>query len=165
MITFPCPEFIIDHVLRMLFQSLLKRDWPKKMLYSTMSIFQTIQYFNPSNAGRSHTTSSCSISNVNFSPGGGGGGGGGIQVQRGGAPALRISWKKGSFFKTTTCARFCKRWVLFCTQVRSMRVKIPLQSTKYTRLWRWVTPEVTGLPSLLPPLAAAKQAEDYKILS
>ena len=25
--------------------------------------------------------------------------------------------------------------------------------------------EVTGLPSLLPPLAAAKQAEDYKILS
>ena len=24
---------------------------------------------------------------------------------------------------------------------------------------------VTGLPSLLPPLAAAKQAEDYKILS
>ena len=25
-----------------------------------------------------------------------------------------------------------------------------------------LTPEVTGLPSLLPPLAAAKQAEDYK---
>ena len=34
-----------------------------------------------------------------------------------------------------------------------MGVKIPLQSTKYTRL------------CLLPPLAAAKQAEDYKILS
>ena len=42
-------------------------------------------------------------------------------------------------------------------------VKIPLQSTKYERLWRRVTPEVTGLPSLLPPLADAKQAEDYKI--
>ena len=28
-----------------------------------------------------------------------------------------------------------------------------------------VTTEVTGLPSLLPPLAAAKQAEDYTILS
>ena len=41
-----------------------------------------------------------------------------------------------------------------------MGVKIPLQSTKYR-----VTPEVTGLPSLLPPLAASKQAEDYKILS
>ena len=45
-----------------------------------------------------------------------------------------------------------------------MGVKIPLQSTKYTRLCQ-VTPEVTGLPSLLPPLAAAKHAEDYKILS
>ena len=45
-----------------------------------------------------------------------------------------------------------------------MGVKIPLQSTKYTRLWRRVTAEVTGLPSLLPPLAAAKHAEDYKNL-
>ena len=27
-----------------------------------------------------------------------------------------------------------------------------------------MTPEVAGLPSLLPPLAAAKQAEDYKML-
>ena len=26
-----------------------------------------------------------------------------------------------------------------------------------------LTPEVTGLPSLLPPLAAAKHAEDYKL--
>ena len=43
-------------------------------------------------------------------------------------------------------------------------VKIPLQSTKCTQLWRQMTPEVTGLPSLLPPLAAAKQAEDYKML-
>ena len=76
--------------------------------------------------------------------------GGGTQVQRGVAPALRISRKKGSFFKTSACPRFCKRRVLFCTQVRSMGVKIPLQSTKYTRLWRRVTAEVTGLPSLLP---------------
>ena len=45
-----------------------------------------------------------------------------------------------------------------------MGVKIPLQSTKYLQLWRRVTPEVTGLSSLLPPLAAAKHAEDYKIL-
>ena len=66
--------------------------------------------------------------------GGGGGGGGGIQVQRGAAPALRISRKKGSFFKTSACPRFCQRRVLFCTQVRSMGVKIPLQSRKHTRL-------------------------------
>ena len=91
------------------------------------------------------------------------GGGGGTQVQRGAAPVLRISRKKGSSFKTSACPRFCKRRVLFCTQVRSMGVKIPLQSTKYTRLRRRVTPEVTGLPSLLPPLAAAKHAENYKI--
>ena len=91
--------------------------------------------------------------------------GGGTQVQRRAAPALRISRKKGSFFKTSACPRFCKRKVLFCTHVRSMGVKIPLQSTKYTRLCRRVTPKVTGLPSLLPPLAAAKHAEDYKILN
>ena len=41
------------------------------------------------------------------------GGGGGTQVQRGAAPALRISRKKGSFFKTSACPRFCKRRVLF----------------------------------------------------
>ena len=60
--------------------------------------------------------------------------GGGTQVQKGAAPSLRISRKKGCFFKTSACPRFCKRRVLFCTQVRSMGVKIPLQSTKYTRL-------------------------------
>ena len=43
-----------------------------------------------------------------------------------------------------------------------MGVNIPLQSTKYPRR---VTAEVTWLPSLLPPLAAAKLAEDYNILS
>ena len=80
---------------------------------------------------------------------GGGGGGGGSHVQRGAAPALRISRKKGSSFKTSACLRFCKRRVLFCTQDRSMGVKIPLQSTKYTQLCRRVTPDVTGLPSLL----------------
>ena len=57
--------------------------------------------------------------------GGGGGGGGGTQVQRGAAPALRISRRKGSFFTTSACPRICKRRVLFCTQVRSMGVKIP----------------------------------------
>ena len=63
-----------------------------------------------------------------------GGGGGALRYRGGAAPSLRISRKKGSFFKTSACPRFCKRRVLFCTQVRSMGVKIPLQSTKYTRL-------------------------------
>ena len=56
-------------------------------------------------------------------PGGGGGGGG--QSGIGAAPSLRISRKKGSFFKTSACPRFCKRRVLFCTQIRSMGVKSP----------------------------------------
>ena len=73
--------------------------------------------------------------------GGGGGGGGGM------APALRISRKMGVFFRTSACPRFCKRRVLFCTQVRSIRGENPLQSMKYPRLWRRVTPELTGLPS------------------
>ena len=83
----------------------------------------------------------------------------------GGRTSVTYFAEEGVFFKTSVCPRFCKRRVLFCTNVRSMGVKIPLQSTKYTRLRRRVTPEVTGLPSLLPPLSAAKHAEDYKILS
>ena len=83
-----------------------------------------------------------SLAGYGLNPGGGGGGalryrgGRGTQVPRRGegAPALRISRKKGSFFKTSACPRFCKERVLFCTQVRSMGVKIHLQSTKYTRL-------------------------------
>ena len=85
-------------------------------------------------------------------PGEGGEGGGGTQLQRGAAPSLRISRKKGSFLKTSACPRFCKRRVLFCTQVRSMGVKIHLQSTKYTWLWRRVTPEASLLPPPCLPL-------------
>ena len=48
-----------------------------------------------------------------FWSGGMGGGGGGTQVQRGAAPSLRVSRRKGSFFKTSACPRFCKRRVLF----------------------------------------------------
>ena len=94
---------------------------------------------------------------------GGGGGGGGHSGTDGGRTRVTYFAEEGVFFNTSACPRFCKRRVLFCAQVRSMGVKIPLQSTKYTRLRRRVTPEVTELPNLLPPLAAAKHAEDYKI--
>ena len=53
---------------------------------------------------------------------------------------------EGVFFKTSACLRLCQRRVLFCTQIRRMGVENPLK--KFTRLWRLVTPEVTGLPSL-----------------
>ena len=52
----------------------------------------------------------------------------------GGRTCVTYFAEEGVFFKTSACPRFCKRRVLFCTQVRSMGVKIPLQSTKYTRL-------------------------------
>ena len=45
---------------------------------------------------------------------------------RGGGGRTRVTYfaKEGVFFKTSTCPRFCKRRVLFCTQVRSMEVKL-----------------------------------------
>ena len=59
-----------------------------------------------------------------------GGGGHSGTEGGGGGGALR---KKGSL-RPPHVRNFCKRRVLFCTKVRSMGVKIPLQSTKYTRL-------------------------------
>ena len=57
---------------------------------------------------------------------GGGGGGGGALRYRGG-PHLRYAFRGGrDFFKTSACPRFCKRRVLFCTQVRSMGGEDPL---------------------------------------
>ena len=61
-------------------------------------------------------------------------GGGGHSGTEGGRTRVTYFAEEGVFFKTSACPRFCKRRVLFCTQVRSMGVKTPLQSTKYTRL-------------------------------
>ena len=60
--------------------------------------------------------------------------GGATQVERGPHPRYVFRGGRGLFLRTSACPRFCKRRVLFCTKVRSMGVKIPLQSTKYTRL-------------------------------
>ena len=93
--------------------------------------------------------------------------GGGTQVQRGAAPAVQISRKKGSFLGPPHVRDFVKEGYFFVPRYEVWGggggVKIPLQSTKYTRLRRRMTPEVTGLPSLLPPLAAAKRSDEYKI--
>ena len=59
--------------------------------------------------------------------GGGGGGGGGALGYRGGPHPRYIFRGRRGLFKTSACTRFCKRRVLFCTQVRSMGVKVPLQ--------------------------------------
>ena len=60
--------------------------------------------------------------------------GGGHSGTEGSRNRVTYFAEEGVFFKTSTFPRFCKRRVLFCTQVRSMGVIIPLQSTKYTRL-------------------------------
>ena len=56
----------------------------------------------------------------------GGGGGGVTQVQRGAAPALCISRKKGSFFRPPQVRGFVKEGHFFCTQIRSMGGENPL---------------------------------------
>ena len=83
-------------------------------------------------------------------PGGGGGGGGHSGTGGGGgggAPALRISRKKGSFLRPPHVRDFVKEGYFFVSRYEVSGVKIPLQSTKYTRLRRRVTPEMTGLTS------------------
>ena len=67
-------------------------------------------------------------------------------VQRGAAPALHISRKKGSFSRPPHVRDFVKRRVLFCTEVQSMGGENPLTIQEIYS----VTPEVTGLPTLLP---------------
>ena len=87
--------------------------------------------------------------------------GGGTQVQRGVAPALRISRKKGSFFKTSACPRFCKRRVLFCTPGTKYGGQNPLTIHK---IYAALTPSDCR-SDWASEFASAKQAEDYKIES
>ena len=64
--------------------------------------------------------------------------------------------EEGYFFKTSACPRFVKERYFFVPRYEIMGggggLEIPLQSTKYWRLWHRVTPDVTGLPSMLPLL-------------
>ena len=54
--------------------------------------------------------------------------GGCTQLQGGGGGRSRVTYfaEDGVFFKTSACPRFCKRRVLFCTQVQSMGGENPL---------------------------------------
>ena len=55
----------------------------------------------------------------------------GTQVQRGAAPALRISRKTGSFLRPPHVRDFVKEGYFFVPMDEVWGVKIPLQSTKY----------------------------------
>ena len=57
---------------------------------------------------------------------------------------------KGSFLRPPHVRDFVKVGYFFVPRYEVWGVKIPSQSTKYMRFWRRVSPEVTGLPSLLP---------------
>ena len=90
----------------------------------------------------------------------GGGGDSGTEVA---APALRISRKKGSLLRPPHVHDFVKEGYFFVPGYEVWGGENPLTIHE---LYAALTPsdsEVTGLPSLLPPLATAKQAEDYKI--
>ena len=58
-------------------------------------------------------------------PGGGGGGGGGTQVQRGAAPSLRISRKKGSFLRPPHVRDFVKEGYFFVPRYEVWGSKSP----------------------------------------
>ena len=60
-------------------------------------------------------------------------GGGALRYKGGPHPLYVFCWRRG-LFKTSACPWFCKRRVLFCIQVRSMRGENPL------------TIHATGLP-------------------
>ena len=62
------------------------------------------------------------------------GGGGGHSGTEGGRTRVTYFAEEGVFFKTSACPRFCKRRARFVARYEVWGVKIPLQSTKYTRL-------------------------------
>ena len=65
---------------------------------------------------------------------GGGGGGMGHSGTERGLTLVTYFADTGVFFKTSACPRFCKRRVLFCTQVRSMGGENPLTIHEIKRL-------------------------------
>ena len=69
--------------------------------------------------------------------------------------------RRGLFLRPPHVRDFVKEMYFFVPRYEVLGSKSPYNPRNIRR----VTAEVTGLPSLLPPLAAAKQAEDYKIES
>ena len=84
------------------------------------------------------------------------GGGGGALRYRGGPHLCYIfRVRRGN----SACPRFCKRTILFCTQVQSMGGGNPLTIHK---IYAALTPS-DSRSDWASEFAAAKQAEDYKI--
>ena len=79
---------------------------------------------------------------------GGGGGGGGCQVQKGGRTRVTYFAKEGVLSKTSACPRFVKEGYFFVPRYEVWAWKSPYNPRNRRR----VTPEVTGVPCLLPLL-------------
>ena len=62
-----------------------------------------------------------------------GGGGGGTQVQRGAAPAIRISWKKGSFLRPPHVRDFVKEGYFFVPRYEVWGSKSPYNPRLFLR--------------------------------
>ena len=77
---------------------------------------------------------SCSKSQRNIICDSRGVGGGGHSDTEGAAPAIGIMPKKGSFLRPPHVRDFVKEGYFFVPRYEVWGVKIPLQSTKYTRL-------------------------------
>ena len=75
---------------------------------------------------------------------------GALRYRGGLHPRYIFRGRRGLLLRPLHVRDFVKEGYFFVRRYEVWGVKIPLQSTKYTQLWRWVTPELTGLPSLLP---------------
>ena len=87
------------------------------------------------------------------------GGGGGVLRYRGGPHLHYVFRGRKGLFYTSASPQFCKRRVLFCTQVQSMGGENPLTIHE-------IYVDLTLSDSLsywASEFAAAKRAEDYKI--
>ena len=96
----------------------------------------------------------------------GGGGGGGHSGTEGG-PHLRYVFRgrRGLFLRPPHVRDFVKEGYFFVPRYEVWGSKSPYNHKIYAALTPSDSRSDSGLTSLLPPLAAAKQAEDYKILS
>ena len=86
-------------------------------------------------------------------------GGGGTQVQRGAAPSLHISRKKGSFLKPPHVRDFAKEGYFFVPRYEVWGGENPI---RIHEIYAALTPS-DSRSDLASEFAAAKQAEDYKI--
>ena len=95
-----------------------------------------------------------------------GGGGGALRYREGPHLSYVFRGRRGLFLRPPHVRDFVKEGYFCVPKYEVWGSKSPYNPRNIRGSdAECMTPEVTGLPNLLPPLAAAKHAEDYKILS